>query len=356
MDVQGWITLTNSSGTPFANANTLLVAGAVGQSGQQRYDRGYYPPPPPPSPGAIRNPGTESAGRERLGDFYLYPLPERTTIANAQTKQVSFLDVGGAPALPLEIPQSVDGHGRPAVSANSVLRFSRRGSGGCSTRSRGHRPRLSRDARGAPQFVGEIGSATPRWARARSRHGQSSTSRRPTSKSAADRHQPAWRPRALSLTTQARGRSGASSRRAVGRPRIVSESQKSERRSADETCVWSRSREYEAPSPALPALLGRARAVYHRFGLHGPLRRRPSRRRSCQPRSHAVALTSIASLSPRPGFRSAWLNAMRWSARRSASSCRRRKRLRFEGVAAGSSRQARSSRAFRAASSRKPRC
>src|ERR671917_524661 len=31
MDVQGWITLTNTSGTPYVNANTLLVAGAVGQ-------------------------------------------------------------------------------------------------------------------------------------------------------------------------------------------------------------------------------------------------------------------------------------------------------------------------------------
>ena len=51
-------------------------------------------PPPPP----IRRAGTESANRERLGDFYLYPLPERTTIANAQTKQVSFLDAKGVAA------------------------------------------------------------------------------------------------------------------------------------------------------------------------------------------------------------------------------------------------------------------
>ena len=42
--------------------------------------------------------GTESGTRERLGDYYLYPLAERTTIANLQTKQVSFLDVHGVPA------------------------------------------------------------------------------------------------------------------------------------------------------------------------------------------------------------------------------------------------------------------
>src|SRR5215213_5262213 len=104
MDVQGWITLTNNSGTPYVNASTLLVAGAVGNAGgYDPYGRGYggYPPPPPPAPppaGGMYRPGTETAARERLGDFYLYPLPERTTIADKQTKQVSFLDVQSAPA------------------------------------------------------------------------------------------------------------------------------------------------------------------------------------------------------------------------------------------------------------------
>ncbi|MFN3389925.1 MAG: DUF4139 domain-containing protein, partial [Allosphingosinicella sp.] len=32
MDVQGWITLTNNSGTTYTNANTMLVAGSVGQN------------------------------------------------------------------------------------------------------------------------------------------------------------------------------------------------------------------------------------------------------------------------------------------------------------------------------------
>src|SRR5215213_5017107 len=103
MDVQGWITLTNNSGTPYVNASTLLVAGAVGNAGNgyQSYRRGYPPPPPPPPPppGMIDRAGTETAPRERLGDFYLYPLPERTTIADKQTKQVSFLDVQNTPTV-----------------------------------------------------------------------------------------------------------------------------------------------------------------------------------------------------------------------------------------------------------------
>src|SRR3546814_9489711 len=58
--------------------------------------RPYRPRPQPP--GDLRRAGTETAPREQLGDYYLYPLAERTTIANAQTKQVSFLDVSGVPA------------------------------------------------------------------------------------------------------------------------------------------------------------------------------------------------------------------------------------------------------------------
>ena len=85
IDMQGWVTLTNNTGTTFHRADTLLVAGSPGGGGR----RG--------NPGMVRA-GTQNSGREQLGDFYLYPISERTTIANAQTKQVSFLDVQGVPA------------------------------------------------------------------------------------------------------------------------------------------------------------------------------------------------------------------------------------------------------------------
>jgi hypothetical protein len=150
MDVQGWITLTNNSGTPYVNANTLLVAGTVGDDNQQNnYPRRQQ--------GPIRNPGTQTSDRERLGDFYLYPLPERTTIANRQTKQVSFLDVHGTPAVrAYEYRNAWLGTTDQPVSANTVLRFS-------SSREQGLGDALpagtvrvyQRDARGNPQFVGE---------------------------------------------------------------------------------------------------------------------------------------------------------------------------------------------------------
>jgi hypothetical protein len=159
MDVQGWITLTNNSGTEYRAANTLLVAGAVGGGGGEEEDeygnrRPYYPPP---RPGSTRSAGTETSGRERIGDFYIYPLAERTTIANRQTKQVSFLDVSGAPAQrAYEYRNDWLGAAEQPQNVNTVLRFS-------SSRDQGLGDALpagtirvyQRDQRGNPQFVGE---------------------------------------------------------------------------------------------------------------------------------------------------------------------------------------------------------
>jgi hypothetical protein len=153
MDVQGWITLTNRSGTAFTNARTLLVAGDVNQV-QRRY-RGY--PPPPPPPGGMVRAGTETAARERLGGFYLYPLPERTTIADKQTKQVSFLDVRDSPAArAYEYRNDWLGTAEEPQSASSVLRFSSSRGGGLGDALPAGTVRVyQRDARGNPQFVGE---------------------------------------------------------------------------------------------------------------------------------------------------------------------------------------------------------
>jgi hypothetical protein len=159
LDVQGWITLTNNSGTSFANANTLLVAGAVGSddsNGQPRYP--YRRPSTQPRG---NHPGTESANRERLGDFYVYPLAERTTLANAQTKQVSFLEVSGTPASKGYVYRN-DWLGKldEAASVDTVLHFSSAREGGLGDALPAGTVRVyMRDVRGAAQFIGE--SAIP---------------------------------------------------------------------------------------------------------------------------------------------------------------------------------------------------
>ena len=106
---------------------------------------------------ALEQAGTESGTRERLGDYYLYPLKERTTIANAQQKQVSFLDVKGAPAR--KAYEYVNGwlsSQNEPQSASTVLKFSTSKAGGLGDQLPSGTIRIYlRDSRGAPQFIGE---------------------------------------------------------------------------------------------------------------------------------------------------------------------------------------------------------
>lgn len=147
MDVQGWVTLTNNTGTTFNNAKTLLVAGTPSVNGQRSNNRRNN----------IRRAGTESANRESLGDFYLYPLAARTTIANAQTKQVSFLDVTGASAQKAyEFTNRWLGSQNEAQSAATVLQFSASADGGLGDALPAGTVRVyMKDASGQPQFIGE---------------------------------------------------------------------------------------------------------------------------------------------------------------------------------------------------------
>ncbi|SRR5512138_1431842 len=87
LDLQGWVTLTNRSGTTFNDAQTQLVAGEINMVRTNSQVRAR----------STRGPGQEPGGN-RIGDYYVYPLKDRTTIADKQTKQVGFLDVTGASA------------------------------------------------------------------------------------------------------------------------------------------------------------------------------------------------------------------------------------------------------------------
>jgi hypothetical protein len=153
IDVQGWITLSNTSGTTYENAATLLVAGSPTE--EQAPNVNHWPRPP--ARPTLQQAGTETGNRERLGDFYLYPLAEHTTIANQQTKQVSFLDVHGVPAEHgYEYRNAWLATSNAPLSAKSVYRFSTSAHAGLGDQLPAGTLRFyMRDKRGDPQFIGE---------------------------------------------------------------------------------------------------------------------------------------------------------------------------------------------------------
>ncbi|WP_292053250.1 MULTISPECIES: DUF4139 domain-containing protein [unclassified Brevundimonas] len=89
LDLNGWVTMTNNSGSTFTDAVTRVVAGAVNTTGNN--GRGNMR-------GTVRGNGTGTGANAAEGDAHVYLLPERVTVANNQTKQVGLLDVSNVPA------------------------------------------------------------------------------------------------------------------------------------------------------------------------------------------------------------------------------------------------------------------
>jgi hypothetical protein len=90
-DVDGWVTLTNQSGTSFRNAKLQLVAGDLNRVrqvlGRMVADEMRAEAARPAAPMA----------QEAFSDYHLYTLGRKTTINNSETKQVSMLAGTGVP-------------------------------------------------------------------------------------------------------------------------------------------------------------------------------------------------------------------------------------------------------------------
>jgi hypothetical protein len=156
VSLQGWITLTNSSGTTFANANAQLVAGDVNVVGSEAEWWQVYNVRRN-NANVLRAAGVEASGREQLADYYVYPLAEATTISNNQTKQVSFLSAERVRASRgyEQTFYSFFSQEEP-VSAEVRVRFSNSQATGLGDQLPSGVVRVyARDARGQPQFVGE---------------------------------------------------------------------------------------------------------------------------------------------------------------------------------------------------------
>ncbi len=137
LDLKGWVTLANFGGTGFPDAPVQVVAGTLRKDagttpveplvryqqnqcwpqGTTTFGSGQFagyggapppPPPPPPPPAApmlrmvakealneVVVTGNRIARQGELGDYKIYTLPEPTTVAARQTKQVRFLEREG---------------------------------------------------------------------------------------------------------------------------------------------------------------------------------------------------------------------------------------------------------------------
>lgn len=158
LDMQGWVTLTNKSGTTFSDAVTQLVAGNINivrseqpewqqQQLQQEQQRIR----------AARQTGNEAGVRRPLADYYVYPLPERTTVADNQTKQVGFLDAQGVAARKV-YEYSADWFASMSDPEHAavVVRFANSSKGGLGAQLPAGMVRVYvRDTDGKPRFVGE---------------------------------------------------------------------------------------------------------------------------------------------------------------------------------------------------------
>ena len=94
VDLTGWVTLNNNSGTYYPNSKLKLVAGEVNRVTAQKYgydDLDYY------EEEVRAAPSSGQFVEEGLFEYHLYTLQRKTNINNNETKQIQLLSVKDVP-------------------------------------------------------------------------------------------------------------------------------------------------------------------------------------------------------------------------------------------------------------------
>jgi len=105
MDLQGWATLENLTQTTFKEADISVIAGYVGTLDGNNYNnrrgdyynfyfqrRNYIFQITRNQRNTQRRGGTEASPQERVGDNLIYRLPQKTTLAAKQKKQITLIE------------------------------------------------------------------------------------------------------------------------------------------------------------------------------------------------------------------------------------------------------------------------
>jgi hypothetical protein len=97
MDLAGWVTVTNNTGTAFRDARLRLMAGDLNLV---ENESGFYTPA---LALVVRNKkgggeeGKPNFAGQAFAEYHLYELGRKTTLKDSATKQIELLDVGGIP-------------------------------------------------------------------------------------------------------------------------------------------------------------------------------------------------------------------------------------------------------------------
>ncbi|MCB1187560.1 DUF4139 domain-containing protein [bacterium] len=147
-DIEGWVTLTNNSGTTFENANLKLVAGDVNRaSDNDDYQRDYemldYAMAEEAAP--------EGFAEESFFEYHLYDLQRPTTVRNNQQKQIGLLTASGISTKKLFV---FDGRNGGDVSVKVQFENSEENNMGMPL-PKGIVRVFKADSKGQAQFVGE---------------------------------------------------------------------------------------------------------------------------------------------------------------------------------------------------------
>ncbi|WP_456376895.1 DUF4139 domain-containing protein [Thiolapillus sp.] len=157
LDLAGWVTLTNNSGTSYPRARLQLVAGDVHQVQEILH---------PIRATAMEMTMAKAPApmrQEALFEYHLYTLERPTTIADRQTKQVSLLNASKVPVTKELVFQGQDYYyrsaykslGRP-LKAAIFIKFENQASQGLGMPlPKGIIRVYKRDSGGNAQFVGE---------------------------------------------------------------------------------------------------------------------------------------------------------------------------------------------------------
>jgi hypothetical protein len=158
LDLNGWVTLNNQSGTTYANAKLQLVAGDVNRVSEEFADMRRRAPI-----AAMASVAEKAVVQESLFEYHLYTLGRPTTVAHNQSKQIALLSAANVPMKKELLLQGSEHHYRDSVGeigrkikVDVVVQFDNRERSELGVpMPRGVVRVYKRDSAGNAQFVGE---------------------------------------------------------------------------------------------------------------------------------------------------------------------------------------------------------